>query len=300
MNVIGPQGPNGRSSSRSRTQLTYSRMTAKARVISVLVFAWAAFVALTLPSFSIANTLVVVVAPIIGVIGGGIKGLSLGYFVALQAISGPVLLPTLSAALLGAIAGFLSGWLGRAFPGKQNKLTRSFISSFFSPEMLRENAAGFGCHLIASTATGLAVSVILSSVGVFDHTTQIGESWQVILGGGPGDYPLGDSLLGVVLAIFYMLGALLIACGIVGMGVGAALGGLIGAGFSSIGIPTVVGGASEGLLFRFFAPYRPEQERSGRLVYFFTGAGIGAAEGLLVGFGTGAVLFVAQILSIVG
>jgi hypothetical protein len=275
-------------------------MTMKARLVVVSVVVWTIFVAIALPSFSVRDTIVAVVTPVVGIVAGGLKGFSLAFGIAMQAISGPVVLPVLSGAMFGAVAGILSGWLGRAYFGKRENISRSFISSLFSPEILEGNPAGFFCYLIVSTAIGVALSVILSSVGMFDHTTQIGASWQVVLGGGPGDYPFGDSLIGLLFALFYMLGALLIACGIAGLCVGGILGALIGAGLSSIGVPAFIGGASEGLAFRFFEPFRPEDERSGRLIYFLAGAGAGAAEGVLVGFGTGAVLFVVQLAHIFG
>jgi hypothetical protein len=201
--------------------------------------------------------------------------------------------------MLGAVAGILSGWLGRAYLRKQDKFRKSFISSLFSPEILEGNAAGFVCHLIVSTAIGLALSVVLSSVGLFDPTTEIGGSWQVVLGGGPGG-PFDEGFIGLLIALFWMLGALLVACAMVGLCIGGVLGGAIGAGFSTIGVSAVAGGASEGLAYRLFAPYRPENLRSGRLTYFLMGAGMGAGEGILVGFGTGAVLFIVQVAGIFG
>jgi len=299
MTIISPQGPVDPSSRDYRYRTTFSRTSTARRVVLSLVLAWPVFVALSLPSFSVAETFVGVVAPVIGFIAGAFKGFGLGFGIAVQAFSGPIILPAMSAMMLGATAGILSGWLGAIAP-KDDRLGKSFISSLFSPEILKGNAAGFVCHLILSTAIGVALSVIMSSVGMFDHTTQIGGDWHVILWGGPGDYPFGDSLISLLFALFYMLGALLVACGIAGLCVGGVLGGMIGAGVSTIGVPTLVGGASEGLAFRFFAPYRPEDERSGRLIYFVVGAGVGAGEGMIVGFGTGAILFIAQITTIFG
>jgi len=275
-------------------------MTMKARLVVVSVLAWIIFVALALPSFSIGDTVIAVSAPIVGIVAGGLKGLSIGLAIAMQTFSGPITLPALSGAMFGAVAGILSGWLGRAYFRKHEKFSRSFISSLFSPEILEGNLAGFVCRLIVSTAIGFALSVIFSSVGMFDPTTHIGANWQVILGGGPGGYPLGDSVIGLLFALFYMLGALLIACGIAGLGVGGVLGALIGAGFSSVGVPAFIAGASEGLTFRLFEPFRPGNERSGRVIYFVAGAGAGAAQGVLVGFGTGAVLFMVQLVHIFG
>jgi hypothetical protein len=274
-------------------------MSFRAKMTTLVVLAWIGIVALTLPTFSVGETIMGVVAPAIGLAVGAWQGFGLGFGIVVQTLSGPVILPAVSAAMLGAVAGILSGWFGRAYSRKREKFTKSFISSLFSPEILEGNAAGFVCHLIVSTAIGLALSVVLSSAGVFDPTTAIGGSWQVILAGGPGG-PFDEGFISLLIALFWMLGALLVACGIVGLCMGGVVGGLIGAGFSTIGVPAFISGASEGLAFRFFAPYRPKDERSGRLIYFLAGAGAGAAEGVLVGFGTGAVLFIAQVASITG
>lgn len=266
---------------------------------AVVVVGWPGYVALSLESFSVGEWFFAVLTPVVGLAMGGFAGLGLGAGIVAEAFSGPILFPAASAALLGAAAGMLSAWFARAYTVKQNYFRRSFISSLFSLEILEGNAAGFVCHLIVSTAVGIALSVVLASVGVFDPATAIGEGWRAIFPGGSGG-PWDSGFTAMLLALFYMLGALLIACGMAGFCIGGVLGGAIGAGFSTIGVPAFIAGASEGLAFRFFAHFRPNEVESGRLVYFVAGAGIGAAEGALVGFATGAILFLAQAVSILG
>ncbi len=300
MTVIRPGGPIGSTPRGIGSRTTFARMTMTARVVWTAALAWVLFVALALPIFSVGEAVVAVLAPVFGLIAGAWKGFGLGIGIAAHIFAGPVILPAVSAVMFGVAAGLLSGWLGRARFRSEDRVSRSFISSLFSPEILEGNAAGFVAKLIVGTAVGVALSVIVSSVGMFDPTTPIGGNWQLILGGGPGDYPFGDSLISLLLFIFCMLGALLVACGIAGLCVGGLLGGAIGAGFSTIGVSAFLNGASEGLAFRFFAPYRPKDERSGRLIYLLVGAGVGAAEGLLVGFVTGAILFIAQVARLFG
>lgn len=295
MTIISPGG----SSSRSSSDFQHQPMSFRGKMTTLIVLAWIGVVAFTLPAFSIGGAFFGVISPVVGFAIGVWQGFGLGFGIVVEVFSGPIIIPAVSAALLGAVAGILSGWLGRGHSRKQSKFGKSFISSLFSPDILEGNAAGFVCHLIVSTAIGVALAVVLSSVGLFDPTTEIGRSWQVILGGGPGG-PFDEGFTGLLIALFWMLGALLVACGIAGTCIGGVLGGVIGAGFSAIGAPAFIGGASEGLMFRFFAPYRPKDARSGRLIYFLAGAGIGAAEGAVVGFGTGAVLCVAQVASIAG
>jgi hypothetical protein len=294
MTIIRPN-PTDRSSWESQS----GPISFRAKMTTLVVLAWIGIVALALPTFSVGETFFGVLSPAVGLAVGAWQGFSLGFGIVVQVFSGPIIIPAASAAMLGAVAGILSGWLGRAYLRKQDKFRKSFISSLFSPEILEGNAAGFVCHLIVSTAIGLALSVVLSSVGLFDPTTEIGGSWQVVLGGGPGG-PFDEGFIGLLIALFWMLGALLVACAMVGLCIGGVLGGAIGAGFSTIGVSAVAGGASEGLAYRLFAPYRPENLRSGRLTYFLMGAGMGAGEGILVGFGTGAVLFIVQVAGIFG
>jgi hypothetical protein len=288
------------STSHSSVNLQSRPMSARATTVTTLVVsAWTVVVALTLPAFSVGEAIFGVISPVVGFGVGAWQGFGLGFGIVVQLFSGPIMIPAASAAMLGAAAGILSGWLGRAYFRKQDKFSKSFISSLFSSKILEGNAAGFVCNLVVSTATGLGLSLILSSVGVFNPATEIGQSWQVILGGGSGG-PFDEGFIGALMALSYMLGALVVACGIAGLCMGGMLGGLIGAGFSTIGAPAFISGASEGLAFRFFAPYRPEDARSGRVIYFLVGAGVGAAEGVIVGFGTGAVFFIAQVASISG
>jgi hypothetical protein len=260
---------------------------------TLVVLAWIGFVAFSLESFSIGDTIFGVLAPAIGLVLGGLEGLGLGYGIVAEIVSGPIVLPALSAALLGAVAGVLSAWFERAYSIKRNHFRKSFISALFSSEIWDGNVAGFFGRLVVSTAIGIALAAVLASAGVFDPTTAIGESWRVVLAGGSGG-PWDSGFDSMLLMLFIMLGALLIACGIAGSCLGGLLGSAIGAGFSKIGVSAFIGGASEGLAFRFFAHYRPKKMESGRLIYFLAGAGIGAGDGVVVGFGTGTILFLAQ------
>lgn len=295
MRIVNPGSLQSDSSLRSQTRVSKFRAATEVLV----VVGWPGYVAISLESFSVGEWFFGVLTPVFGLVMGGIAGFGLGAGIVAEVFSQAIAFPAASAAMLGAAAGILSAWFGRAHSVKQNYFRRSFISSLFSREILEGNAAGFVCHLLVSTAIGIALSVVLASVGVFEPATAIGENWRVILAGGSGG-PWDSGFTGMLLALFYMLGALLIACGMAGFCIGGVLGGAIGAGFSTIGVPAFIGGASEGLAFRFFAHFRPKDVESGRLSYFVAGAGIGAAEGVFVGFATGAVLFLAQAASIMG
>lgn len=237
-----------------------------------------------------------IVAPILGSLGGALKGFEVAFRVLSNFSSGILLTPILLASILGAFAGALTAWLRRVLD-LRNRLAKSFVSSLFSPDIWKGNATAFLGRLIVGAMVGYVVAAGFSSIGVFDGSAKSVEAIAVIvMGSGSGD---GLEFFSWLLLLFAILAALLVTGGIIGGGAGSIVGAIIGAGFSSIGVNGVIQGAAEGMVFRLFAPYRPKDLRSGRLSYFIVGTLTGAGESIFVGAGVGLILGIARVVGII-
>lgn len=292
--VTPPRDHNRQYTSRSSAR----PITTRAKATLIVTAIWAVAVTVASGGSGLGDILFGIVSPIFGFMFGTYSGLFVGFGAMGHLFSWVLLTPIAVAGILGALAGAATAWLRRAFELK-NELAKSLVSSLFSLEIWKENAAGFLCQLVVCTLVGYSVAAGFSSIGVFDAgTTNLGTMAAIVLGSGGGGGLEGEFISWIIF-FFAVLAALLVAGGIIGACAGGIFGAIIGAGFSSIGANTVIQGAAEGTVFRFFSDFRPDDLRSGRLSYLLAGAGKGAGESIFIGAAVGMVLFIARFIGVV-
>jgi hypothetical protein len=262
-----------------------------------VVVVWAIVVAGMLGFSSFWGIVFGVVMPPIRFVVGCFRGFSVGFGASANVFTGLLLAPIL-AGILGALGGVLTCWLCRAL-SIRSKLGHSFLESLFSSDIFDGNAAAFVCELIVGTIIGYVVASGFASVGVVGSSApHLLNIAGVVFGGGPGGDPELD-VINWLWDLFCIFGVLLVAGAIIGSGAGAALGTIIGAGFSSIGVATIIQGATQGAASRFFALFRPQDIKSGWTKYVLAGTLIGAAEGITIGAGAGSLLALARLTKII-
>jgi hypothetical protein len=291
VSMIGPPGRYTRSSS--------SGSWSKAETATLCVVAvWAIVVAAMLGFSSFWGIVFGVVMPPIGFVVGCFNGFSVGFGASANVFTGLLLAPTL-AGILGALGGVLTCWLCRAL-GVRSKLGHSFFESLFSSDIFDGNAAAFVCEVIVGTIIGYVVASGFASVGIVGSSApHLLNIAGVVFGGGPGGGGPERDVINWLWDLFFVFGILLVAGAIIGSGAGAVLGTIIGAGFSSIGVTAIIQGATQGVVSRFFALFRPQDIKSGWTKYVLAGILIGAVEGITLGAGTGALLALARLTKII-
>lgn len=293
MSIVTPPGSNRKSSNNLPAQSFSTREKATLVVVGV----WIVATTIAQSTYGAESVLFGIVSPLVGLIWGAYKGFFVGFDAIRQLFPWTLFIQIALSSILGALAGAFSAWLVRVLHFK-NKFAKSFISSAFSPDIWGGNVAGFLSKLIIGAVVGYSVATGFASIGALDAgTSNLGVMAGAVLGNGGGS-GLEHDFITWVLFFFATFVALLVAGGIIGGCVGGIVGAVVGAGLSSVSVNAVIQGAAEGVVFRFFSPYRPNYLRSSRLIYLVVGIGKGAGESIVVGIFVGMVLFVARLVGI--
>lgn len=270
-----PFGSNRQSSSRPLT-------TRQKAAVAVL----AACAVVTAMAVPVSEWILLPVAAVVGTMAG----FGTGFGVVAQVFSGALVAPWLAAAALGALAGCLSAWLLRA-KEVRDEWGRSLVSALFDSRIWDGNVPGFVSRLLVGTVIGYAVALALASLGFFETGVTGLAAISTVVGGGSG-------LPGWALFISLLV-ALIVTGAIVGSCTGTIAGAAVAA-FASIGVGAAVQGAAQGAAFRFFAPYRASDPKSGVAMHVLAGAAVGAGHGIAVGALSGGALFLLRLLGLPG
>lgn len=266
------------------------------RIAAVTWAIWAVVLLFLLPTLSFGGWIGGVLAPVAGLLMGALGGLGVG-FQALAAIVSGALFPGFALGMASAIAGAFVAWMYRAFRVK-NELARSFLATAFSPAVFEGDAVRFVCQIVLGALLGYVAGTGFFDVGIFVHTTDgFSELHNIFAGIGPGGSGgAGGTFLETLFWLFVMFVGLIAAGAVIGGCAGGCLGALFGYLWSTIGYATMFD-ASQGAAVRFLSYYRPETGYGKRGLVVMSGALIGIGEGMLVGAGTGAVMFLLQWLA---